>query len=106
MLGDKLLTVSQDVAKASKNSIKNIEQVNLSLNQSSDDLGSCVNKSVAKIGEVGKEYEKYIANFNTVTAEASTGVVEINKMIADQGDKMTTITDDTQQIGRILQQSA
>lgn len=98
VLGDKLLTVSQDVAKASKNSIKNIEQVNLSLNQSSDDLGSCVNKSVAKIGEVGKEYEKYIANFNTVTAEASTGVVEINKMIADQGDKMTTITDDTRKL--------
>lgn len=55
-------------------------------------------KSVAKIGEVGKEYEKYIANFNTVTAEASTGVVEINKMIADQGDKMTTITDDTRKL--------
>lgn len=98
VLGDKLLSVSQDVSKAAKSSIKNIEQVNLSLNQSSDELNGCVNKTVTKIGDVGKEYEKYIANFNTVTAEASTGVVEINKMISEQGDKMTTITQDTKQL--------
>lgn len=98
VLGDKLLTVSQDVSKASKNSVKSIEQVNMSLNQSADDLNLCVNKSVSKVGEVAKEYEKYIANFNTVTAEASSGVIEINGMITEQSSKMVTISDDTRKL--------
>ena len=70
----------------------------MALAQSCDELNVCVGKSVSKIGDVGKEYEKYIANFNTVTAEASTGVVEINKMIEDQSNKVNNITGDTRQL--------
>ena len=97
-MGDKLLNVSDDVSKATKISLKHIEQANMALAQSCDELNVCVGKSVSKIGDVGKEYEKYIANFNTVTAEASTGVVEINKMIEDQSNKVNNITSDTRQL--------
>ena len=45
-----------------------------------------------------KDYQQYIANFNTVTAEASTGVVEINDLITQQSDKMIKISEDTKQL--------
>ena len=98
VLGDRLLKVSEDIAKASKNSIKNIEQVNLSLNQCAEDLASSVDNSGKKLGATVADYEKYIAGFNTVTAEASSGVAEISNMIADQSDKMIKISEDTKEL--------
>lgn len=98
VLGDRLLKVNEDINKSSKDSIKNIEQVNLSLSQLADDLHANVNASGAKLGNVMKDYENYIANFNTVTAEASSGVFEINNLIAAQSDKMIKISEDTKQL--------
>ena len=98
VLGDRLLKVSEDIAKASKNSIKNIEQVNMSLNQCAEDLSLTVDNSGKKLGASVADYEKYIAGFNTVTAEASSGVAEISNMIADQSDKMIKISEDTKEL--------
>lgn len=98
VLGDRLLKVNEDIAKASKNSIKNIEQVNLSLNQCAEDLAVSVDNSSKKLGATVADYEKYIAGFNTVTAEASSGVAEISNMIADQSDKMIKISEDTKEL--------
>ena len=97
-LGDRLLKVNEDINKSSKESIKNVEQMNLSLSQLVDDFGVNVNKSSAKIATAMNEYEKYIANFNTVTAEASSGVFEINNLISAQSDKMIKISEDTKQL--------
>ena len=98
VLGDRLLKVSEDIAKASKNSIKNIEQVNMSLNQCAEDLALTADNSGKKLGASVADYEKYIAGFNTVTAEASSGVAEISNMIADQSDKMIKISEDTKEL--------
>ena len=98
VLSDKIISAGEDVAKATKVSLKNLEQANLVLTQTSDDMNACVNKSVAQIGNSAKEYEKYIAGFNTVTAEASTGVVEINNLIAEQSNKMMNISGDTKKL--------
>ena len=98
VLSNKIISAGEDVAKATKVSLKNLEQANLILTQTSDDMNACVNKSVAQIGNSAKEYEKYIAGFNTVTAEASTGVVEINNLIAEQSNKMMNISGDTKKL--------
>ena len=98
VLGDRLLKVNEDINKSSKDSIKNVEQMNLSLSQLVDDFGINVNKSSAKIAAAMENYEKYIANFNTVTAEASSGVFEINNLISSQSDKMIKISEDTKQL--------
>ena len=98
VLGDRLLKVNDDINKSSRDSIKNVEQVNMSLSQLVDDLAVNVNSSSNKIGNVMKDYEKYIANFNTVTAEASSGVFEINNLISAQSDKMIKISEDTKQL--------
>jgi methyl-accepting chemotaxis protein len=98
VLGDRLLKVNEDINKSSKNSIKDVEQVNMSLSQLADDLKATVNSSGAKIAGVMKDYDKYIADFNTVTAEASSGVFEINNLIASQSDKMIKISEDTKQL--------
>ena len=98
VLADRLLKVGEDITKTSKGSVKQIEQVNMSLSQTAEDLGNSVTKSVANVGTVMKDYEKYIANFNTVTAEASTGVIEINGLISEQRDKMLAISDDTKKL--------
>ncbi len=98
VLADRLLKVGDDIAKTAKNSVKNIEQVNMSLGQTAEDLGHSVTQSVANVGNVMKDYEKYIASFNTVTAEASTGVIEINNLISEQSDKMITISEDTKKL--------
>lgn len=98
VLGDRLLKVGEDIAKASKVSIKNVEQVNMALSQSAEDLDLAVATSTQKVGSVMKDYQQYIANFNTVTAEASTGVVEINDLITQQSDKMIKISEDTKQL--------
>ena len=95
VLGDRLIKVSEDIQKASKNSVKSVEQVNLSLSQCTEDLAAGVNDSVSKIGNAMRDYEQSIASFNTVTAEASTGVVEINGLISQQSDKMLKISEDT-----------
>lgn len=98
VLGDRLLKVNEDINKSSKESIKDVEKVNISLSNLAEDLGDNVNKSSAKIAGVMKDYEKYIADFNTVTAEASSGVFEINNLISDQSDKMIKISEDTKQL--------
>lgn len=98
VLGDRLINVGEDIAKASKNSIKNVEQVNMALNQSAEDLNATVVTSTQKVGSVMKDYHQYIANFNTVTAEASSGVIEINDLITQQSDKMIKISEDTKQL--------
>lgn len=98
VLGDRLIKVNDDINKSSKNTIKNIEQVNMSLSQSVDDLTAGVNASTAKLNGVMKDYDKHIADFNTITAEASTGVVEINNLIEEQSDKMIKISEDTKQL--------
>ena len=66
VLGDRLLKSGEDIAKSSKSSIKNIEQVNMALNQTADELGDVVTSSTARVGGVMKDYEKYIADFDTV----------------------------------------
>lgn len=98
VLGDRLLKVNEDINKSSKDSIKNVEQMNMALSQLVDDFGANVNKSSAKIATAMNDYEKYIANFNTVTAEASSGVFEINNLISSQSDKMIKISEDTKQL--------
>ena len=98
MLGDRLIKSGEDIAKASKVSIKNIEQVNMALEQTANDLGTAVTSSNAKVENVMGDYRKYIADFNTITAEASTGVVEISSLINQQSDKMIKISEDTKEL--------
>lgn len=98
VLGDRLIKAGEDVAKSSRNSLKNIEQVNMALSQSSEDLDATIQHSAQNIGGVFKDYEKYIAGFNTVTAETSTGVIEINNLITEQSDKMVKISEDTKKL--------
>lgn len=98
VLGDRLIKAGEDVSKTSKNSMKSLDQVNLLLSQTGEDLDGAVKQSVEKIGSIFKEYEKYTAGFNTVTAETSTSVMEINKLIAAQSDKMIMISDDTKKL--------
>lgn len=94
-LGDRLLKVGDEIEKSSQSSIKNIEKVNLSLGQCSEDLFSAANNATTKMDEVINKYEHCLGGFNTVTAEASTGVVEISDMIAAQNEKMVHISQDT-----------
>ncbi len=98
VLGDRLIKAGEDVQKTSKNSTKSIEQVNMSLSQCGEELDAAINHSVQNIGGVFKEYEKYLAGFNTVTAETSTGVIEINNLISEQSDKMIQISEDTKKL--------
>ena len=98
VLGDRLIKTGEDIAKSSKQSIKNIEQANIALDQTSEDFNTVISKSQEKIGTVMQDYEKYIAGFNTITAEASTGVVEISGLINQQSDKMIKISEDTKQL--------
>ena len=98
VLGDRLLKACDAINKASKDSVKNIDQISLRLNQCSEDLDTAIYHSVENIGGVFNEYEKYLAGFNTVTAETSTGVVEINNLISAQSDKMVKISDDTKKL--------
>ena len=98
VLGDRLLKACDAINKASKDSVKNIDQVSLRLNQCSEDLDTAIYHSVENIGGVFNEYEKYLAGFNTVTAETSTGVVEINNLISAQSDKMVKISEDTKKL--------
>jgi len=98
VLGDRLIKAGEDIHKTSKNSMKDIEQVNLRLSQCSEDLDETIHHSVENIGGVFKDYEKYLAGFNTVTAETSTGVIEINNLISEQSDKMVQISEDTKKL--------
>lgn len=98
VLGDRLIKAGEDVQKTAKSSIKSIEEVNMSLSQCSEDLDATIHHSVENIGGVFKDYEKYLAGFNTVTAETSTGVIEINNLISEQSDKMVQISEDTKKL--------
>lgn len=98
VLGDRLIKSGEDIAKSSKLSIKNIEQVNMALSQTADELNSTVSSSTQKVNNVMENYKNNIADFNTVTAEASSGVVEINDLITQQSDKMIKISEDTKQL--------
>lgn len=98
VLGDRLIKAGDDVNKASKTSMKSMDQVNLALTQNTEDLEQAIRSSVEQFGKVFKEYEKYLAGFNTVTAETSTSVYEINNLITDQSTKMVKISDDTKKL--------
>lgn len=98
VLGDRLLKACDAINKAAKDSVKNIDQTSLRLNQCSEDLDTTIYHSVENIGGVFNEYEKYLAGFNTITAETSTGVVEINNLISAQSDKMVKISEDTKKL--------
>ncbi len=98
VLGDRMIKAGEDIAKVSKSSMKSLEQVNLSLSQYSEDLDAAIHHSVDNLGGVFKDYEKYIAGFNTVTAETSSGVYEINSLISAQSDKMVKISEDTRKL--------
>ena len=98
VLGDRLLKACEAINKASKDSIKSVDQVNIRLSQCGEDLDVAIHQSVKNIGGVFNEYEKYISGFNTVTAETSTGVIEINNLISAQSDKMVKISDDTKKL--------
>lgn len=76
VLSDKIISAGEDVTKTTKLSLKSLEQANMILTQTSDDMNACVNKSVAQIGNSAKEYEKYIAGFNTVTAEPAPALLK------------------------------
>ncbi|MBR1948207.1 MAG: hypothetical protein IKA30_00265, partial [Alphaproteobacteria bacterium] len=98
VLGDRLLKACDAINKASKDSIKNIDQTSLRLNQCGEDLDTTIYHSIENINGVFKEYEKYISGFNTVTAETSTSVYEINSLITSQSDKMVQISQDTKKL--------
>ncbi len=98
VLGDRLLKACDAINKAAKESIKSIDQSSLRLNQCSEDLDTTIYHSVENIGGVFNEYEKYLAGFNTVTAETSTGVMEVNNLISVQSDKMLKISEDTKKL--------
>lgn len=98
VLGDRLLKACDSINKSSKDSVKNIDQVSLRLNQCNEDLDIAIRQSVQNIGSVFNEYEKYLSGFNTVTAETSTSVMEINSLISMQSDKMMKISDDTKKL--------
>ncbi len=98
VLGDRLIKVGEDINKTSKSAMKNIDQVNINLVQSSEDLAVTVKGSIDNMKSIFAEYEKYTAGFNTVTAETSTSVVEINSLISTQRDKMVQISDDTKKL--------
>ncbi|MBE6453433.1 MAG: hypothetical protein E7017_00920 [Alphaproteobacteria bacterium] len=98
VLGDRLLKACDAISKAAKDSIKNIDQTSLRLNQCSEDLDTTIFHSVENINGVFNEYEKYLAGFNTITAETSTGVVEINNLISVQSNKMVQISEDTKKL--------
>lgn len=98
VLSDRLIKAGEDVNKASKASMKNMDQVSLTLTQNTEDLNEAINSSIAEFAKVFKEYEKYLAGFNTVTAETSTSVYEINNLISDQSAKMVKISDDTKKL--------
>ena len=98
VLSDRLIKAGDDVSQASKNSMKSLDQVSLSLTQNTEDLETAVRSSMEQFNKVFKEYEKYLAGFNTVTAETSTSVYEINNLITDQSAKMVKISDDTKKL--------
>ncbi|MFI3241937.1 MAG: hypothetical protein R3Y43_05160 [Alphaproteobacteria bacterium] len=97
-LGDRLITISEDVETSSKSVIKDIQSVSLNLSDCEENLLKSAKKSSETLGQAAGSYEQYIANFNTVTAEASTGVFEINSLISDQSDKMIKISEDTKEL--------
>lgn len=97
-LGNRLVKVGDDIAKSSKSTIKDIEQVNMSLNNCSENLMQAAKESTTKVGEAVQGYEEYVSRFNTVTSEASSGVAEISDLITEQSDKMIKISEDTKEL--------
>ena len=58
VLGDRLLKACDAINKASKDSIKSIDQTSLRLNQCGEDLDTTIFHSIENINGVFKEYEK------------------------------------------------
>ncbi|MDR1694273.1 MAG: hypothetical protein LBR70_03670 [Lactobacillaceae bacterium] len=98
VLGNKLVKIGEDIAKSSKSTVKDVEQVNMSLNNCAENLAQAAKESTVKVGDAIKGYEDHIARFNTVTSEASSGVVEISGLITEQSDKMIKISEDTKEL--------
>ena len=94
-LGDRLSKVGEEVDLSIKKSLDNIEKVHASMGECSAALVNTADVTTAKMGQVMNDYEKYLSGFNTVTAEVSTGVVEVNDLIAAQNNKMVSISKDT-----------
>lgn len=98
VLGDRLLKVSGDIDKSSKDTIKDIEKVNLSLAGCSEALAKAAQDSSIKVSSVVNSYENNVSKFNNVTAQASNSVGEISGLINDQSDKMIRISEDTKEL--------
>ena len=97
-LSDKLIKAGEDVQKTTKQSIGDLESVSMSLSNTADGLIDTVNNTNQKVAGVISNYQTHIANFNTVTAETSSGIVEVNNMISQQNDKMIKISEDTRNL--------
>lgn len=97
-LSDRIIKAGEDVQKTAKQSVNDIEAVGISLNNSAENLVDTVNSTQQKVDGVMSKYQSYIAGFNTVTAEASSGVVEVNNLISQQNDKMIKISEDTKNL--------
>ena len=97
-LSDKLIKAAEDVQKATKNSVSELQAVDIALTNSADTLKETVGTSHKNIDSVLNKYQNQIAAFNTVTAEASSGVIEVNNLIAHQNDKMIKISEDTKNL--------
>lgn len=97
-LSDRIIKAGEDVNKVSKQSVSSIESAGMSLNNLSDTLTETVNNTNKRVDGVITKYQDYVAGFNTVTAEASSGVVEVNNLISQQNDKMIKISEDTKHL--------
>lgn len=94
-LGERLSKVGEEVNQSIQNSLNSIEKVHASMGECSTALVNTADMTTAKMGQVMSDYEKYLSGFNTVTAEVSTGVIEVNDLIAAQNNKMVSISKDT-----------
>jgi len=97
-LSDRIIKAGEDVKKTVKQSVGELEAVSISLNNTADNIVDTVNNTHQKVDGVINKYQNHIANFNTVTAEASSGVVEVNNLITQQNDKMIKISEDTKNL--------
>ena len=97
-LSDKLIKASEDVQKTTKNSVKELQSVGIGLSNITDTVIENVTATNKAVDGVINKYQNNIASFNTVTAEASSGFVEVNNIISQQNDKMIKISEDTKNL--------
>ena len=109
-LGERLSKVGNEVNQSIQNSLESIEKVHNSMGECSTALVNTADMTTAKMGQVMSDYEKYLSGFNTITAEVSTGVVEVNDLIAAQNNKMVGISKDTKALveyfNQVLQEAS